>query len=161
MKCEIAAFHFLPLKSYPSSLRSYLVQVDTRTTLTVPRQGQTGPVLVSGRERDAVLTARGRIALIVEAARERLPFSHFLSVPVAQLAPDVKTAFEDFRARVLDLCGGDRGISDSLFQSPEKLHLTLGVLSLLDEREVEAAVKELQDSQAELKEVRFRKPLVA
>lgn len=123
--------------------------------MTVPRQGQTGPVLVTGREREGVLSARGRIALLVESARERLPFSHFLSVPVALLAPEVGRAFADFRARALDLCGGDRGVNETLFQAGEKLHLTLGVLSLLDEREVETAVAELESAKKELQEVRL------
>lgn len=42
---------------------------------------------------------------------------------------------------VLDLCGHSRGISASIFQAPEKLHLTLGTLVIMDAEERERAAQ--------------------
>ena len=36
---------------------------------------------------------------------------------------------------VLSECGGARGVDASLFQAPGRLHLTLGTMALMDERE--------------------------
>ncbi len=129
------------------------LEVDTRTQMTVPRQGTQGPVTVTGRDRRGVLAARSQITLLADSARTRLPFTHFLSIPIGRCAPALLDAFADFRAQALDFCGGDRGVSAGLFQAPAKLHLTLGVLTLLDEREVASAARELEESAAKLKDL--------
>lgn len=43
-----------------------------------------------------------------------------------------------------------RGVEESVFQNPDKLHLTIVTLVLLDDAEIDEAAKILQDSIDEL-----------
>jgi len=56
----------------------------------------------------------------------------------------------------------DRGVDGSIFQTPRKLHLTLGTLVLLTETDVTQATQLLEDCHAELTQLGtilfFRKP---
>lgn len=40
----------------------------------------------------------------------------------------------------MEKCGGNRGVEESIFQLPSKLHLTLCVMVLADERERQQAL---------------------
>lgn len=42
--------------------------------------------------------------------------------------------------QVMEKCGGSRGVEESIFQRPNKLHLTLCVMVLADERERQQAL---------------------
>ncbi|KAI0230626.1 Activating signal cointegrator 1 complex subunit 1 [Lamellibrachia satsuma] len=119
------------------------IEEETGTHVRIPRQGEEGAVVVSGRDRRGVLSARTRISLLVDSARAKQPFTHFLSIPVN--APDIVDAFINFREDVQESCRGDRGIDGSIFQTPRKLHLTLGTLVLLTESDVAHAMEILQD----------------
>lgn len=46
-----------------------------------------------------------------------------------------------------------RGIDESIFQSPEKLHLTIATFVLLDDFEVENATKILNDCKTDIIEL--------
>ena len=75
------------------------------------------------------------------SARARQPFTHFLSVPLA--VPGVQEAFTAWREAVL--ARGSAAPPRSLFQQPALLHLTLGTLALLDNRELELAGELLEE----------------
>lgn len=142
----------------PSSLFRYIIgkkgetrrriEEETRTHVRIPKQGEEGSVVVSGRDRGGVLSAKTRISLLVDSARAKQPFTHFLSIPVN--TPNVLDAFANFREDVLETCKGDRGVDGSIFQTPRKLHLTLGTLVLLTETDVTHATQLLHDCHAEL-----------
>jgi activating signal cointegrator complex subunit 1 len=46
---------------------------------------------------------------------------------------------------VLDICKNSRGVDASIFQAPEKLHLTLGTLVIMDTDEREKAAQTLEE----------------
>jgi activating signal cointegrator complex subunit 1 len=46
---------------------------------------------------------------------------------------------------VLDICKDSRGVDASIFQTPEKLHLTLGTLVIMDANEREKASQTLAE----------------
>jgi len=50
--------------------------------------------------------------------------------------------------RVLDICKNSRGVDSSVFQTPEKLHLTLGTLVIMDENERATAAQTLAECKA-------------
>lgn len=60
----------------------------------------------------------------------------------------VLTHFCDLQERVLEICKNSRGVDTSIFQTPEKLHLTLGTLVIMDENERATAVKTLGECKA-------------
>jgi activating signal cointegrator complex subunit 1 len=55
----------------------------------------------------------------------------------------------NLQEEVLDICKDSRGVDASIFQTPEKLHLTLGTLVIMDANEREKASQTL----AECKEI--------
>jgi activating signal cointegrator complex subunit 1 len=60
----------------------------------------------------------------------------------------VLTHLYDLQERVLDICKNSRGVDTSIFQTPEKLHLTLGTLVIMDANEREAAAQTLEECKA-------------
>jgi activating signal cointegrator complex subunit 1 len=60
----------------------------------------------------------------------------------------VLTDMYDLQERVLDICKNSRGVDTSIFQIPEKLHLTLGTLVIMDEHERATATQILGECKA-------------
>jgi activating signal cointegrator complex subunit 1 len=62
----------------------------------------------------------------------------------------VLTHLYDLQERVLDVCKNSRGVDTSIFQKPEKLHLTLGTLVIMHACEREMAAKTLAECKANI-----------
>lgn len=56
--------------------------------------------VIQGHEKKGVLSAKTRIEVLVDSARQRLPFTHFLSIPVQ--GEDVVEKFEDFKFQIME-----------------------------------------------------------
>ena len=84
-----------------------------------------------------------RLDVIVASARARQPFTHFLSIPLN--TPTLQEAFLKFQEEVLRDVPNCRGMHQTLFQNPTLLHLTLGTMALLDDRERQLARDILED----------------
>lgn len=108
------------------------IENETCTSIWIPRQGQEGDIglcnsvcykiflfiylwkysatfsVIQGRDRKGIISAKTRIDILVESGRQKLPFTHFLSIPVQ--SPDIRDGFEDFKKQVLDKC---KGVSDT------------------------------------------------
>ncbi|XP_076324235.1 activating signal cointegrator 1 complex subunit 1 [Tachypleus tridentatus] len=123
---------------------------ETTTKIIVPKQGMEGDIVIYGSHKRGVISARTRIELLVDSARQRTPFTHFLSLPLNQSC--IQNGFLEFREDVLRHCDGMRGIDDSIFQNPQKLHLTIGTLILLDEQERRLAGEILKQCEKEVLE---------
>ncbi|KAM8923946.1 activating signal cointegrator 1 complex subunit 1 [Pelodytes ibericus] len=131
----------------PSQLFKYIIgkkgetkrnlESDTRTSIGIPRPGMEGSIVITGQHRNGVISARTRIELLAETFRKKQPFTHFLSFALNQ--PEVQERFLQFKEEVLSKCSKDYGIEGSIFQNPAKLHLTVGTLVLLNEKEVHQA----------------------
>lgn len=115
------------------------IEMDTRTQIRIPRRGQEGKIVIVGRDKKGVNSARTRVELLVISARQKQPFTHFLSIPITD--ENIQVKIDDFKTDVLRECFGDRGHDQSIFQNPLKLHLTIGTLVLLNDLEIESAVK--------------------
>ena len=83
--------------------------------------------------------------MLINAARHQKPFTHLVTFPL--VFADLKTKFQEFRKEVLKKCQDDRGVDDSLFQNPNKLHLTIVTAVLICENEIDQAKKLLEDCQ--------------
>ncbi|XP_053614671.1 activating signal cointegrator 1 complex subunit 1 isoform X2 [Plodia interpunctella] len=109
------------------------IERDTRTDIKIPRQGQTGDITIFGSSVANVKAARKRINTIVMSMRMKQRSTHFISIPVnGQL---VMKNFEKFKEEVLKRCSMCRGVEDSLFIKGSKLHVTVGVMCLMDNEE--------------------------
>jgi activating signal cointegrator complex subunit 1 len=88
------------------------------------------------------MSAKNRLDLIVIAGRSKQQFTHFLSISFA--TRDIMDNFDKFKSEILN-DPEIYGISESLFQNPQKLHLTMTTLSLLDNEDRAVAAELLQD----------------
>ncbi|GLH16136.1 Activating signal cointegrator 1 complex subunit 1 [Gryllus bimaculatus] len=130
---------------------------ETKTQVKVPKPGQDGDIVVIGNDRRSVCAARRRINIIVMSSRQKQSFTHFLSIPVNSRA--IQQGFLEFKEKVLENCRG-RGLDSSIFQSPEKLHLTLGTMVLADNEERKSAAEVLHMCQeAVIEPILGSKPL--
>ncbi|KRT79460.1 hypothetical protein AMK59_8426, partial [Oryctes borbonicus] len=104
--------------------------------------GETGDITITGTSERDICSARTRINLIVLQMRDNHTVTHFISIPI--LSQEVKTNYLTFKSKLLN--GPPmRGVEESIFLSPEKLHLTITTFVLLDEFEIENASKMLND----------------
>uniref|UniRef100_A0A8D2N3Y6 Activating signal cointegrator 1 complex subunit 1 n=2 Tax=Zonotrichia albicollis TaxID=44394 RepID=A0A8D2N3Y6_ZONAL len=118
------------------------LETETRTSISIPKPGVEGEIVITGQQRSGVISARTRLEVLLDSFRRRQPFTHFLSVPLNQ--PAIQQSFLHFKEEVLHKCSKDHGVSSSLFQNPAKLHLTIGTLVLLNEQEIQRACDLLQ-----------------
>uniref|UniRef100_A0A8C5JI92 Activating signal cointegrator 1 complex subunit 1 n=1 Tax=Junco hyemalis TaxID=40217 RepID=A0A8C5JI92_JUNHY len=136
----------------PSPLYKYIIgkkgetkkrlETETRTSISIPKPGVEGEIVITGQQRSGVISARTRLEVLLDSFRRRQPFTHFLSLPLNQ--PAIQQSFLHFKEEVLHKCSKDHGVSSSLFQNPAKLHLTIGTLVLLNEQEIQRACDLLQ-----------------
>ena len=61
-------------------------------------------LVITGSDRKGIVSAGTRIDVLVESARQRQPFTHFLSFPV--IAKGMKDRFAEFKDDVLRFCEG-------------------------------------------------------
>ncbi|XP_005100147.1 activating signal cointegrator 1 complex subunit 1 [Aplysia californica] len=150
---------FRTVMSVPNAYYKYVIgkkgetkkrlESETRTQILVPKPGEKREeIVILGHDKKGIVSAKTRLDVIIDSARQRQQFTHFLSIPVT--CEQVVTGFEDFRFEVLRQCDGDRGLDASLFQNPKKLHLTIGTMVLLNDNEIERAAVHLQSCQEEL-----------
>lgn len=134
----------------PSSLHSFLIgakgsklkalQKSTNTTIKIPRINEKGDVVILGETERKVVSARTQIAMTIAQRKEKMPPTHFISIPIDSTV--IRENLEKFQHAVLR--NPPTGVTDSLFQKTVKIHLTVAVLILLDDEEIENAKKCLQ-----------------
>ncbi|KZC07262.1 PREDICTED: activating signal cointegrator 1 complex subunit 1 [Dufourea novaeangliae] len=119
------------------------IETETKTSIRIPKMGQDGDIVITGFSRKGIITARRRIDLLIETSRKRLGYTHFLSIPLHD--GHIIMKFNEFKNNVLTESGkGSRGVNEKIFQTPSKLHLTIGLLKLLDNAEREQAIAALE-----------------
>ncbi|XP_004080468.1 activating signal cointegrator 1 complex subunit 1 [Oryzias latipes] len=152
----------------PSALYKYIIgkkgetrrrlEFDTKTSISIPKQGVEGQIVITGSQKSAVSSAVTRVELLVESFRKKQPFTHFLSFPLND--PKIQEGFLRFKDEVLLQCSQDYGVEESIFQNPAKLHLTIGTLTLLNDMEVQKACAYLQECGSFIRDIAEGKPLL-
>ncbi|KAG9345951.1 hypothetical protein JZ751_007766 [Albula glossodonta] len=133
------------------------LESETRTSISIPKQGVEGQIVVTGQQKGAVMSAVTRIEVLIESFRRKQPFTHFLSFALNH--PQIQERFLKFKEEVLEQCSEDHGVDSSIFQNPAKLHLTIGTLALLSDQEVNRACELLQQCRGSLQDIIGGKPL--
>ncbi|XP_071798171.1 activating signal cointegrator 1 complex subunit 1-like isoform X2 [Asterias amurensis] len=114
------------------------IERETKTQIVFPKaHSDEDLIVIRGEQKSGIISAKTRIDVIVSSARQREPFTHFLSMPFNS-AP-TQNKLREFTEDVLRDSRGDEGLDVSLFQKPAKLHLTLGTLVLMSRKEVAQA----------------------
>lgn len=135
------------------------IENETKTRVQVPKPSEShlGEITVYGEEKWGVAAAYRKIERIVSSARGRQDFTHFVSFPMN--FDNLKNSFLEFKDDVLQHRGRIRGLDERIFQKPERLHLTVVTLTLLDEHEREKAAAVLQKFKEDVRVHLDSKPL--
>ncbi|KAM3592635.1 uncharacterized protein V6R79_022565 [Siganus canaliculatus] len=151
----------------PSVLYKYIIgkkgetrkrlEFDTKTSISIPKQGVEGQIVITGSHKAAVSSALTRVEVLIESFRKKQPFTHFLSFPLND--PKIQQGFLKFKDEVLQQCSQDHGVEESIFQNPAKLHLTIGTLALLNDMEVRKACEHLKECESIIRDLTGGKPL--
>lgn len=119
------------------------IEQETGTSIQVPKIGvKDTNIVIKGNNKKDVVSAKNRLDLIMIAGRAKQQFTHFLSVSFA--TDEIKQNFLKFKSEILN-DSESHGLHESLFQKPEKLHLTVVMLVLLDNQDRSVAAECLHD----------------
>lgn len=116
------------------------IERDTNTSIKVPPPDTCDDVIITGSTEEDVESAHLRISATVNAMRQYEHYTHFVCLPLNN--QKLGSTVEEFKEIVTKSCTG-RGLEASLFASRQKLHLTIGMLVLLDAKEQSIAQKVL------------------
>eukprot|EP01061_Rhynchopus_euleeides_P007100 TRINITY_DN16084_c0_g1_i1.p1 TRINITY_DN16084_c0_g1~~TRINITY_DN16084_c0_g1_i1.p1 ORF type:complete len:436 (+),score=175.36 TRINITY_DN16084_c0_g1_i1:104-1309(+) len=131
------------------------LEKETGCSIAVPktkREEEEVGLVIRGLSEQSVLGARGRIEYIVESSREKLPYTHFLSIPLdmASLQPRVSSLLQEIRTKH---CGGACNIEPAMVQKEAKLHLTVLMLRLYGEDSLKKAAASLRKCQTMIQQI--------
>lgn len=88
------------------------------------------------------------------AKSKKLKFTHFISIPTNSEC--IKENFLTFKKNLLENCDLESsGFSENMFQKPEKLHLTICMLHLLNECDEQKAIEALNSCKKDIIEYVF------
>uniref|UniRef100_A0A8C9C1X0 Activating signal cointegrator 1 complex subunit 1 n=1 Tax=Phocoena sinus TaxID=42100 RepID=A0A8C9C1X0_PHOSS len=127
------------------------LEVETKTSISIPKPGQEGEIVITGQHRSGVISARTRIDVLLLTFRRKQPFTHFLAFFLNEA--EVQERFLKFQEEVLEKCSMDHGVDSTIFQNPKKLHLTIGMLVLLSDQEIQQTCEMLQQCKEEFIEL--------
>jgi len=116
---------------------------ETQTKIFIPGRGKGEQVKIQGKSKSDVVSCRDRIILLISSARHQKPFTHLLTFPLC--FDNLIRNFKQFKEDVLKNCSNDRGVDESIFQNPNKLHLTICTLNLTGDMELDQAVGALDE----------------
>ncbi|KAL6447880.1 hypothetical protein ACFW04_000157 [Cataglyphis niger] len=122
---------------------------ETKTTIDVPKKGKDGNIVITASDQQAVISARHRIDLLIANSRKKIRYTHFLSIPLNK--KEIVDNYNSFKDNVLKKYNKTTyNIDESLFQMPSKLHLTIGMLKLLDDDEKKQTIDALLNCKEEI-----------
>ncbi|KAM7295498.1 putative activating signal cointegrator 1 complex subunit [Ixodes scapularis] len=141
---------FLPVICGTKHATRMKMEQETSTAIRIPPADSTDDIEITGTTEGSIESACLRIRSIMSRLRQRECFTHFICLPF-NMQP-LANYVEEFKETVLKTCSG-RGLEASLFQSRQKLHLTVGMLVLLDNKECSEAKKVLDSCGDIVKEI--------
>jgi activating signal cointegrator complex subunit 1 len=97
---------------------------------------------IIGNNKTDISGARYQIDLLIEASKNKLNFTHFISIPVN--SESIKEHFNKFKDDVLMNYADNDEFIKNIFIKPDKLHLTISVLLLCEEEDYKKAVNTLE-----------------
>ncbi|CAL8114238.1 unnamed protein product [Orchesella dallaii] len=153
---------FKSICNIPSSLFSHIIgakgtvkkriEMETQTRIYVPRQNERGDIVIRGQNEGDIRRAYRRLNQIALNARFKREATHFVCFPINETSVTEKV--KEFMDAVMSECGlHSRGLDHNIFGGMEKLHLTLCVMVLLDERERNRASEILSSLQPSIKQL--------
>ncbi|MFH4978063.1 hypothetical protein AB6A40_004772 [Gnathostoma spinigerum] len=121
------------------------IEEETGCRLIIPERGDENGFIsiISIRSKECVERCRDRIELVIMDARERTPHTHFIAIPMTN--DDICQRISDFKKSLLDNPRIDKSCKvPAVYQPPERIHLTLVMLTLFDDSEQRLATETLE-----------------
>ena len=116
---------------------------DTKASILIPQRNVDGAVILTSDKKSNIISCKNRLFLIVANARQKQQFNHLITFPLT--FDEFKKRLRCFKEEVVKTCSSDRGINESVFVNQNKVHLTLGILVLMDNKEKNDATTLLQE----------------
>ncbi|CEM08630.1 unnamed protein product [Vitrella brassicaformis CCMP3155] len=98
------------------------------------------PVVITAPMKESVLSAKAEVEIIIEREMDRLPYTHFISLPLT--GGDVVSRVEKWQQDAMRR--GYRSIDGSLFMPARRLHFTVCMLRLHTQAQVDKCAQLLQ-----------------
>lgn len=154
--------HYVPQKFLPrlcGKKHAVRIQIerDTNTAIKMPPPDVCDDIIITGGTEEEVESAHLRISATVNAMRQHEHYTHFMCFPLNN--PKLGSMLEEFKEIITKSCPS-RSIDDKLFASKQKLHLTIGMLVLLDAKEVSIAQRVLDSCKDLITSILGDAPLV-
>ena len=109
------------------------LETDTGCVIEIPKfQLDSDVVIVTGSTQRRILSVKNRIEIILESSPVVSEVTHFISIPI--LSPGITAGLREFKHRILGAAA--RGVEESIFQDPAKLHITVCALQLHSSEEI-------------------------
>lgn len=125
------------------------LQTETGATITVPKQGSTSEDIIIKAEREkAIVSAKTRIDVLVQQAKDKMDYTHFLSIPLTPIKDKVKQWQDEITQKYTP--ENTRGFDPSILLAPEKMHLTVLMLKLFSAQEINKAKELLKQASAQV-----------
>lgn len=116
------------------------LQNKTNTMIYIPNKHNIhNPIVIRAKTREALERAKLEIDSIVKANESKLPYTHFLSIPLAN--DSIRNSLSQFFEHVSQTYNIDRNV----FISPSKFHLTIQMLRLHKPEEINLMKNLLQN----------------
>uniref|UniRef100_A0A6P7G360 Activating signal cointegrator 1 complex subunit 1-like isoform X2 n=1 Tax=Diabrotica virgifera virgifera TaxID=50390 RepID=A0A6P7G360_DIAVI len=118
------------------------IKSKTKTDIVIPRNEKTDRLIISGADEGSIKQALNEIHCILGQIRNMAMALQFIAIRLT--SDEIVTNFEKFKNELLAE-DSFRGMHESIFQKPLRLHLTIDIFVLLNEREKKEAVQALED----------------
>ncbi|KAF7283182.1 hypothetical protein GWI33_001245 [Rhynchophorus ferrugineus] len=146
---RLPKLYFTKMESLPQFDISKISE-DTETEILYP-SAEDGEISFKSDNVQQLIQAINHIHAAVAEVRERNMAMQFVCIPC--LNKNVQTNFENLKQELLEMESEILGMHESIFMCPKKLHVTIDVYSLMDDREQAEAIKALNDYKTEMEKV--------
>ncbi|XP_022915514.1 activating signal cointegrator 1 complex subunit 1-like isoform X2 [Onthophagus taurus] len=119
------------------------LEKDTGAEIKIPTEGVEEKIIIKGPILDDVINARLKLQSLISTIRDQQPAMQFVGIPTQ--CEEIRGNFEKFKETLLADENNIKGMDPTIFQKPERLHLTVAVFALMDSMEVLQAINILND----------------
>ncbi|KAJ8935076.1 hypothetical protein NQ314_013021 [Rhamnusium bicolor] len=137
---QLPSIYYIKLNKFNADINA--LSQKTQTVISFPKHGKDGQLIIKGEDKSSIQKALNDIHSVVGAIRDQSAALQFISIPL--LSEEIKSNFEKFKNEILSE-KNIKGMDESIFQSSLKLHLTVIVFALTDEREKLEAINTLEE----------------
>eukprot|EP01107_Rhizomastix_libera_P007615 TRINITY_DN2263_c0_g1_i2.p1 TRINITY_DN2263_c0_g1~~TRINITY_DN2263_c0_g1_i2.p1 ORF type:complete len:1105 (+),score=388.13 TRINITY_DN2263_c0_g1_i2:81-3395(+) len=129
------------------------IQKETQTKLNISTSSKSNSkIMIEAHDEGSIRDAKEQIEIIIENNFSRLPWTHFISVPFT--SHEIIQRISDFNLLLkTNFVGRSNNFDESLIEDPLKKHVTLFMLKLYGEEQIEKARKCLDESKPEIEKI--------